>query len=151
MKLEVSREIAAPAARVWDVVTDLAGSADVLGAIEKIEILEGPAPKLDVGTRWRETRTMFGKSATEEMVVTAVDHGRSYTVEADAAGALYRSVMTVEPLGDQRTRLSMSFGAEPKSLGSKLMSATVGRLFAGATRKALYQDLDDIAEAAERG
>lgn len=149
MDLEVSREIASTPERVWSIVTDLGAAADVLTGVERIEILEGPA-QLDVGTRWRETRTMFGKSATEEMIVTAVDPGRSYTVEADGKGALYRSVMTAEAVGDGRTRLSMTFGAEPRGLGSKLMAATLGRLFSGATKKALHQDLDDIAAAAER-
>ena len=42
----------------------------------------------------------------------------------------------------------MTFGATPKGFFSKLMAATIGRLFSGATRKALQQDLDDIAAAA---
>jgi hypothetical protein len=40
------------------------------------------------------------------------------------------------------------FGAEPLTTGARLMSV-VGRLFEGSTRKAIKQDLDDIAAAAE--
>lgn len=44
----------------------------------------------------------------------------------------------------------MTFGAQPQGIVAKVMSATIGRLFMGATRKALRKDLDDIAAAAER-
>lgn len=150
MQLEVTRTVEAPADSVWEIVTDLERSADVIKAIEHIEILEGPG-RIEVGTRWRETRTMFGKTATEEMEVTDVQPGRSYTVVADGHSVHYRSVIAVAPLAEARTSLSMTFAAAPRGLGSKLLAATVGRLFAGATRRALEKDFDDIATAAERG
>ena len=150
MEIQVEREVGAAPERVWDVITDLPGSAGVISAIEAIEILDGPE-RLDVGTRWRETRTMFGKSATEEMVVTAIEPGRSYTVEAESKSAHYTSVLTIGALDSGNSRLSMSFGGEPKGLCAKLLAATVGRMFSGATKRALLQDLDDIATAAERG
>ena len=150
MRLELDKTVEAPAARVWEIVTDLEGAAEVMEAIEELEILEGSG-QIAVGTRWRETRTMFGKTATEEMTVVEVDPGRSYVVVADSHSVHYRSVISVEGLGETRSRVSMSFGAEPQGLGSKLLAATIGRLFVGATRKALAKDLDDIAAAAERG
>jgi hypothetical protein len=55
----------------------------------------------------------------------------------------------VEPDGEGRSVLSMSFGATPTGTVAKVMSATVGRLFANATRKAFEKDLADIAAAAE--
>lgn len=146
----VEREVAAPSQRVWAVMTDLERSPEVLSNVEAIERLDDGSG-FGVGTRWRETRTMMGRQATEEMAVTAVEPGRSYTVEANSRGAHYRSVLAVDPLGGERSRLSMTFGGEPTGLASKLLSATLGRLFEGATRKALEQDLADIAAAAERG
>ena len=79
---------------------------------------------------------------------SALEPGRSYTVEADGRGAHYRSVLTVDPSGPG-TLLSMSFGGEPTGMASRIMAATVGRLFEGATRKAFERDLADIAAAAE--
>jgi uncharacterized protein YndB with AHSA1/START domain len=146
--LEVEREVAAPAERTWLVATDLDRAADVIGGIDRLERLDGGGD-LRVGTRWRETRTMMGKQATEEMIVTAVEPGRSYTVEADSRGAHYVSTITVTPLDDDRSRISMSFRGEPGSTVGKVLAATVGRLAAGPARKALKQDLDDIAAAAE--
>ena len=85
MRIEASRVVNAPPEAVWAIVTDLAETANVIEAIESIEVLQGPDP-LAVGTRWRESRTMFGKTASEEMEVTELDPGRSYTVEAGGRG-----------------------------------------------------------------
>ena len=148
METSVSREIDASAARVWEVITDLEGSPRVLSGVEKVERIDA-ARSFGVGTRWRETRTLFGKQATEEMAVTAVDPGRSYTVEADSRGARYTSILAVEPLDEHRSKLSMSFQGAPTGLVGKVLAATVGRLFQPATRKQLRRDLDDIAAHVE--
>lgn len=85
------------------------------------------------------------------MEVTAVEPGSSYTVVAHSGGTTYTSTMTVDPLGDERCRLGSSFTATSASAAGRLMAATLGRLFAGATRRALRRDLDDIALHAEAG
>ncbi len=92
---------------------------------------------------------MFGRESTESMEVTAVDEGRSYTVESTSRGVHYTSVMRVEP-SPEGSQLSWEFGGEPQSTSAKLM-ALFGKLFEGSMRKALAQDLDDIANAAEAG
>ncbi len=147
MEIEVSRRVAAPAERVWRLTTDLAAAPTVLSGVDAVEVLAGGEP-FDVGTRWRETRTMFGRSATEEMEVTDIDVGRRYTVVAESRGTRYETVVAVEPDGSG-SRISMRFGAQPAGVGGKVLAATVGRLFAGSTRKMLRRDLDDIAAAAE--
>jgi carbon monoxide dehydrogenase subunit G len=144
--IRVEREVATSPEKVWAVITDLDRSPEMIRAIKSVERV-GEGSGLEVGTTWKETREMFGREATETMRVTAVDEGRSYTVESDSRGAHYTSVMAVEPARDG-SRLSMSFGAEAASLGAKLMSV-VARLFEGSTRKAIVQDLDDIAKAVE--
>jgi carbon monoxide dehydrogenase subunit G len=145
--MTVSRRVAAPQDRVWAVVTDLERSPEVIRAIEAVEIHTEAG--FDVGTRWTETRTMMGRTATETMEVTAVDPGRSYIVEADSGGTHYRSEFTLTP-DEDGTVLTMTFVGEPSGLGGKVAAATLGRLFARATRKALAADLDDIGTASER-
>jgi len=142
----VSQAINADRESVWSMITDLDRWGSVISAIENVERLDD-GTGFAVGTRWRETRTMFGRTATEEMEVTSVDEGQSYVVEAESNGAHYRSVFTVEQIQDGHTELTMSFGAEPTGLFGKIMGATVGRLFAGATRKAVQTDLSEIAAA----
>ena len=149
MHIEISRHVATAPEQVWDVIADVAGSAHVIGAIDSVEMLAGTSP-VELGTTWRETRTMLGRPATADMIVTAVDPGRSYTVRAHSNGTDYESTVSVEPAGDG-AQLTMTLGATSTSMGSRALSATVGRLLVGATRKALEQDLADIAAVAELG
>ena len=133
---------------MWQIATDIEHAENVLGAVQRIERLDSGSA-FGVGTRWRETRKMFGREATEEMTVIAVDEGRSYTTGAHSRGSRYSSVVSVEPVGDQRSRISMVFGAEPQGWAARMSAMTLGRLFAGYIRRALRADLDDIARAAE--
>lgn len=144
--MTVSRDVSAPVERVWAIITDLEQSPSVIGAIESVEVHTEAG--FGVGTRWTETRTMMGRTASETMEVTAVDPGRSYVVEATSGTTRYRSEFRVEAAGDG-TALTMTFGATSSTVGAKILAATIGRLFAGMTRKALAADLDDIAQAAE--
>lgn len=140
--LTVERTTAIPASRIWEAITDLERWADRISGITEVTRLDG-GTGFGVGTRWRETRTMFGKAATEEMEVTAIDEGRSYTVKAGGRGADYTSVWAVEPDGNQST-LTMTFSAETTGLVARAMALTLGKLFEGATRKAMEKDFDDI-------
>lgn len=142
----VERRVAAPPARVWEVLTDLDRAPEVIGAIDSVEVHTDPP--FGIGTRWTETRTMGGRQATETMEVVELDPGRRYEVEAVGTGARYRSGFQLEPDGDG-TRVTSTFGAEPLGMVSRLMAATIGRLFEGATRRAMAADLDDIARASE--
>ncbi len=148
MEIQVTRTIDAPPEIVWTLITDIANSPQVISGIDSVKILGGPEG-FGVGTRWRETRTMFGKEATEEMEVSSVTEGTSYTVIAASHGMLYESIFTIQPRGADTCTLTMLFGGEPTSTMSRAMAVTIGRLFAGQTRKALEKDLADIATAAE--
>lgn len=145
--LEVTHDIKADAEAVWSVVTGMDDWVDVIEAIESVERLDD-GERFGLGTTWRETRTMFGKKATEEMEVTEFDDGRRYAAAAESHGSKYFSEISVEP-ADGGCRITMRFRGEPQSTLARVMDATVGRLFIGATRKALARDLADIGAAAE--
>ena len=146
--VEVRRHVAAPVQRVWDVATDLAGSPQVVRAIDAVEVLT-PGP-FAAGTRWRETRTMMGRSATEEMTVTAVELRRSYRVEAASRGAHYVSTFSFAPSADGGTDVTTTFGGRPTSTVARVLGVVTAPLARRAVTRALEQDLDDIAAAAER-
>ncbi len=146
-ELSVSREVAVTPEALWDLITDLDRSPNVISAVTSITRLDGGSG-FGVGTRWQETRLIFDREATEVLEVTAMDPGRSYTVETETDGAHYRSVISVEaaPAGSM---ITITFGAESAGAVSKVLAGTIGKLFEGGTRKALAQDLDDIAVVAE--
>ncbi len=147
MELTVSREIGADPARVWSVITDLERWDRTLSGVERVERLDD-GDGFEVGTRWRESRVMFGREATEEMEVFAIEPGRGYSVVAAGGHTTYTSTLRIEELATGRSRLEMTFGAEPAGRVAKLLGATVGRLALGSVRRSLQRDLDDIAAAA---
>ena len=150
-EITLSRVVAAPPERVWEVLTDVAHAAETLSGVTEVQLMtDGPYA---VGTRWRETRAMLGKAMTEEMWVSACDPLRSTQVQAESGGAVFATDFTLTPLEDgARTELTVRFSAEmSKTSGFKPL---VMKLFAGmaarASSRALEKDLADIAAAAER-
>ena len=147
-KVTISHDVAADPQTVWAVLTDLEHAAETLSGVSRVEVLtEG---EYAVGTRWRETRKMFGKEATEEMEVTEVSAPTSTAVEAHSSGVDYRSVFTLTPL-PSGTRLEVTFAGSQRnpSLLRKLFWAAFGRLGMKASAKMMRGDLEDIARRAE--
>ncbi|MDQ4006766.1 MAG: SRPBCC family protein [Actinomycetota bacterium] len=142
------RTVDAPAERVWAVATDIGGWERTISGINQVELLSDG--DFGTGTRWRETRTMFGREATEEMWVTAVDPGRSYTVEAESHGAHYVSTFTFTATTPEQTEVALTFDAQPQGTVAKVLAKVAAPVAQRSVAKALRQDLDDIAVAAER-
>lgn len=143
--VEAETLIAASPECVFEVATDLASLPETMSGIASVEVLsDGPFGE---GTRWRETRILYGRQATEEMWVTGFDPPRSYVVEAESHGAHYRTEITFVPEGDG-TRATFVFGARPLSLVARLFSV-LGGLMLKSVRKALEQDLEDLKRVAE--
>ena len=148
MKVKAKVSIKGRKEDVWHAITDIEGSVGRISAIESIDILEKPASGI-LGLKWKETRTMFGKEATETMWITDAKENEYYQTRAESHGALYISRLEIEEAGDE-TNLTMGFEGEAQSLGAKIMSFLTGFMFKGATEKALKQDLIDIKAFVEK-
>lgn len=147
-ELTIERTVAADPEAVWAVLSDIEHASDTLSGVTRIEMLsEGP---YGVGTRWRETRKMFGKEATEELYVTEADAPHRTVVESDSSGVHYVSVFTLTP-ADTGTHLTMTFSGTQTSTTvlSKAAWALLGRVGLKAAGKAMTKDLDEIAARAE--
>ena len=144
----LTQHIHASPEKVWSVISDIPGSAATLSGIDSIQMLsEGPYGE---GTRWKETRTMMGRSETVEMWVAQTDPPRSTTVKALQGGADYTSRFSLADR-DDGTDLTLTFGADvvkPTAL-SKIAMALFGKIGMSMTRKALAKDLAEIAAKAE--
>ena len=139
------RRVAAPRATTFEVFSDFQNAASTVSAIERIEMLtEGPNR---VGARFRETRTMFGRPATETMEVSAFDPPRSYTLAAESHGARYATTFTfTEAAGG--TEVEMRFVVTPVTFMAKVM----GLLMKPMMKKMVAvcaKDLEDLARVAE--
>lgn len=147
--VKVSVTVRAPQEKVFEISSNIVDSAKVISGIQSIEPLtEGPVKP---GFKWRETRIMFGKEATEEMWIDAFEPPHRYTVLAESHGCKYHSEIRVDPSGSdpQSCVLSMNFSGEGTTFFAKLMSAVMGWMMMGSVRKALQKDLEDVKAAAE--
>lgn len=141
----VETEIAAAPAHVFAVFTDLAHGPERVRAIERLEVLTpGPVGK---GTRFKETRKMFGKSATETMEFVEFEPGKHYALAAESCGTRYRTSFAFEPTGTG-TRVRMSFEATPLSMAAKMMAPMLG-MMTGTLTKAIQADFDDLKRFCE--
>lgn len=139
--LTTSLEIHAPPASVWAAMTDIEHCAGRIPAIKEIVMLT-PGP-VGLGTRWRETRLMFGRDATETMEIYEWQPGVAYTAGATNCGCEYRATLRCKPHG-QITILASEFNAKPLTLFAKFMGAVMMPFMKNAMRKALRGDLDAI-------
>ena len=146
MKVSATETINAPIEKVFAAFTDFANMEQKISGIKKMEFLSGDA-EAKVGMKWRETRIMFGKEATEEMWITEINDNRNYVVEAESHGTKYRSEYTFVSKGDQ-TEVTLVFEGTPTnwlaSVGSLMMI-----FFSGNVKKAFAQDLTDIKKHIE--
>ena len=90
MALQVHVDIDAPKNAVWHAISDIENAATNIDGIQKIEVLERPAAGL-VGLKWKETRKMFGKEATETMWITEAVENDYYQAHAESCGCHYIS------------------------------------------------------------
>jgi len=138
----VIRHFNAPVNRVFEVLSDIDRAAERIQAIAKLEKLT--AGPVGVGTRFRETRVLFKKEATEEMEFTRFEPGRSYTVEAESCGAHYVSTYDFKS-SRSGTDVTLTFEARPVTFMAKLMTMSpLGLLMKGMVRKCFEKDLDDL-------
>ena len=145
MQVRVQSVIAAPPETVFAVAAEIGRWPDIFRAVEHIEILtHGPVA---VGTRFRETRTMFGKSGTEEMTVAELDAPHRLVLTAYNHGTAYRAEHLFAPQ-DAGTNLTLTFAGLPRSLPARLF-APLGFLMLGVVRRQLASDLADLAREAE--
>ena len=146
MPVSVTETINAPIATVWSVITDIDGAESIVSSITDLTVLERPDSGL-LGLKWKESRVMFGKEATETMWITATEDGHWYETTAHNHGMIYHSRMSLAQQGNQ-TELTMSFDCIPQTLTARLFSL-VSFLFNGTVKKAFSADLKDIKQACE--
>ncbi|NQU49100.1 MAG: SRPBCC family protein [Planctomycetes bacterium] len=147
MIVEVQVTVSSPKESIWKVVTDKENVSKVITGIEKVEILERPESGL-VGLKWRETRKIFGKEATEDMWVTEVVENELLKFRAESHGSIFQSTIHIAEQNGACS-LTMTHESEPQSLMAKLISIPMSLAFKGMMKKVMLKDLNDIKQAIE--
>lgn len=144
--ITVKRHIEAPVERVFAAATDFANAHTFISGISRVEMLtEGP---VKVGTRFKETRTIFNRECTEEMEITAIEPPRSYTLGCESNGCRYRSDFILMPEGNG-TALEMTFEATPLTFAAKVKSILMKPMMKKMVEMCA-KDLDDIKASVEQ-
>lgn len=147
MKLTIDIEIKAPKEKVWKVITDIENSVNTISGIDKIEILNKPKDTV-VGLKWKETRTIFGKSATETMWITEATENNYYKTRAESNGAIYQTILKLSEK-ENTTFLTMEFSTEAITVRGKIMAFIFGRMLNKTMKKLIKKDLIDIKTTVE--
>ena len=147
MQIVVETLVNAPRAKVFALAMDLVHWPEYIKAIEKIEVLT-PGP-VRAGTRFRETRMMYGRHATEEMTFAELVVPERIVLTAENHGTRYRIVeqFIAEGAG---TRIRIDFEGTPLTWTASLL-APLAAAMAGSIKEQLAADLADIKSEAERG
>lgn len=144
----LSRHIDAPIETVFARATDFENAANVMSAIVKMEMLtDGP---VGVGTRFRETRVMFGREATETMEVVEFDPPHGYVLLAESHGSRYRTTFRYSE-SNGGTDLEMIFEATPLTLVAKILSVVMMPMMKKTIETECGKDLDQLKAAIEGG
>jgi hypothetical protein len=101
------------------------------GLVRVEKLTEGPYA---VGTRWRETRKMFGSEASEVFEVTGYDPPRRIGLFVDGTqgttgkGA-YRFVYTLEPAAGNATRLRLDGEVDMPGVVARVLGFALKGMF----------------------
>ena len=142
----MSTSVQAPVETVFQLAADFPNAADRVKGIKRVEMLT-PGP-VGVGTRFRETREIMRREATEDMKVTQFDKPKSYTLSCHSCGCLFESTFRFEPEAGG-TKVTFDCNTQALTWSAKLMSP-LGWLMQGTMKKCIEQDMADIKAAAER-
>ena len=142
MELSEFVEIEKPLEDVWKAIIDFKNCSNYIKSIVKLEIIDEPKDTL-IGFKWKETRVMFGKEATETMWITDYVENEYYQTRAESHGSIYISRLSIKRV-ENKTKLTMSFSAEAQTFFVKIFSLCMGFVIKGSMKKALIKDLNDI-------
>ena len=142
MELSVFVEIEKPLEDVWKTIIDFKNCSNYVESIVKLEIIDEPKDTL-IGFKWKETRVMFGKEATETMWITDYVENEYYQTRAESHGSIYISRLSIERV-EKHSKLTMSFSADAQTFFVKIFSLCMGFVIKGSMKKALIKDLNDI-------
>lgn len=148
LKIRATVDVAADISTVFESFRDLRFAAKYIRDISNLEILDGGPAKMVVGSRWRETRVLLGREASEVMWVTEMSQPTSYSVAAVSHGTEYLSQYIFSILAPDRTRVVVLFTGRPYTLLARVVGV-LGIFAARTIRKLTTADLEDLARAVE--
>lgn len=107
-------EIDRPAAEVFALLSDVTRNPEWQGGM--VDCRWTSEPPVAVGSTYEQEARFLGKRISTSFVVTALDPGRSVSIETTSGTMTIRVTRTVEPLDDGRCSVSADVSGEPTGL-----------------------------------
>lgn len=143
--LTIREHVEAPIELVFKLATDLINAPDIYPAILDLEILT--PGEVGAGTCFRETRSVFGKEAVEELLISDFDPPNSYTTTCDSCGVRYDTHhFFVSDISGTHVRIEAEI--VPISFAAKLLSPLTS-IMRNSLRKHFVEDLQSLKRVAE--
>jgi uncharacterized membrane protein len=146
--IEVARLVRAPVDHVWEVFTDLSARSQVMSTVDSVELVAGEG--FDVGTTWRETRTLpRAEPVVEELRVESMEPPRRCLISAHGADGDYHLDYRFLPRNGH-TQMRVSFSTPlPHKFATRVLAVLFGEMVTRVIEGGLRHDLDDLADAME--
>jgi carbon monoxide dehydrogenase subunit G len=144
IQLQITHTLPAPPERAFQGLTNLENADAWMPDLIRIERLDDAAS--GVGSRWRETRKLYGKESTEELEVTAFEPPSRFGLRIDGSrgssgSGIYTFDYNLSPDGGG-TRVVLDASIS----GVSRVREWLVRLFSGMYRKMMAKDLEALAE-----
>ena len=143
--VEVSKRIGMPVVNVFRTFTDIEHGPQHVSAIKKIEMLT--PGRVGLGTRWRETRDVFGRLDDADMEITAFERNRTYTITHTKVGIRIDTIFRFRPAPggtDVTVEFALRSGGVPPGFFSPL-----GWVLESAATDVLKHELEDLKHVLE--
>ena len=138
MEQSVTVEIAAPAERVWEVLTDVEKWSEWTETVTSVKrVDDGP---LRSGSRAKIDQPKIPET---EYVVTALEPGRSFTWVATGPGVKTTARHDVEPLPNGSTRVTLAVEQ------AGVLGSVMGRFYRGLTDRYLANEAAGLKSRCE--
>lgn len=146
MKVKANCIINATKVEVFNAFTDLKNLSKNIRAIKSIKLLT--PGEVGIGSKFKETRIMFGKESSETMEITQFSPPDYFKEEAQSNGMHYATEWRFIDEGG-KTKVSIDFSGTATTLTAKLLNLLF-TFMAGGMKKAFLADMDDLKKILEK-
>ncbi|WP_203879989.1 SRPBCC family protein, partial [Planobispora takensis] len=141
------RTIAAPMEIVWAALTDIPRRAELFSKVDAVEPLT--AGSFDLGTRWRETRTVYGQSSSANFEVIELEASRRFLAESIVGPRSTMEYVLLPAQDGASTTVRVTSETMGGSLGYKIAEVLSRSRITQCIVENNTQDLVDLAHACE--
>ena len=145
MKVKANCTINATKDEVFNAFSDLKNLANNVRAIKRIELLT--PGDVGIGSKFKETRVMFGKESSETMEITQFSPPDYFKEEAQSNGMHYVTEWRFISEGN-KTTVSIDFSGKSTTSTARLLNILFSFMTSGM-KKAFLADMDDLKKMLE--